>query len=189
MDQSGPENGPPLEAFREYLMLLARLQLRRYGLGVLDPSDLVQQTMLKGYQFRGQFRGQNDGQLAAWLRAILAREMADAARKHDRRGEGRLLSLQSALEESSMRLERRLLADSTSPGDRAARQEQLLNLVRSLVHLPDAQRLALELHHIEGLPVGEVGRRMGRSTAAVAGLLRRGLAALREALGADSRED
>jgi len=81
------------------------------------------------------------------------------------------------------------MSGSTSPSGRVMRQEQLLRLAEALARLPDDQRLALELHHLQGLAVQEVGRRMVRSTAAIAGLLRRGLAALREELEGDESEE
>ena len=180
MVQPLDDRGPALEAFRDYLLLLARLQLDPQLQGLLDPSDLVQQTLLKAHQNWDQFRGTTDAQRAAWLRAILAHELADAVRKLERRGEDRRLSLEASLDQSSARLEAWLPSDSTSPSGRVVRQEQLLRLAEALARLPEDQRMALELHHLQGLPVQEVGRRMGRSTAAVAGLLRRGLAALRE---------
>jgi RNA polymerase sigma-70 factor (ECF subfamily) len=45
--------------------------------------------------------------------------------------------------------------------------------------MSDDQRQAVELHHLKGQPLAEVSRRMGRSKASVAGLLRRGLKELR----------
>jgi RNA polymerase sigma-70 factor (ECF subfamily) len=48
--------------------------------------------------------------------------------------------------------------------------------------LPEDQRTALELRYLQGMSVGEVGRRMGRGTPSVANLLYRGLKALRERL-------
>jgi RNA polymerase sigma-70 factor (ECF subfamily) len=183
------DHGPVLERFRHYLLLLARAQIAPHLQGVLDPSDLVQQTLLTAHQNWDQFRGETDAQRAAWLRAILARELADAARKVDRRGEHRRLSLEAALEESSARLEGWLQSSSTSPSGQAVRQEQLLRLAEALARLPEDQRLAMELHHLQGLAVQEVGQRMGRTTAAIAGLLRRGLAELRERLKEDEVED
>src|SRR5262245_32576854 len=188
MAQPREDQSPVLESFRNYLLLLARLQLDPHLRGLLDPSDLVQQTLLKAHQNWDQHRGATDAQRAAWLRAILAHELADAVRKVDRRGEDRRLSLEAALEGSSVRLERWLQSDSTSPSGRAARQEQFLRLAEALARLPEDQRMALELHHLQGLPVQEVGRRIGRTTAAVAGLLRLGLASLREQLTEDDRE-
>src|SRR5262249_49757836 len=115
MAQALDDRGPAPEGFRDYLLLLARLQLDPQLQGLLDPSDLVQQTLLKAHQNRDQCRGTTDVQRAAWLRAILAHELADAVRKVERRGEDRRRSLEAALEQSSVRLEAWLGFRSTSP--------------------------------------------------------------------------
>jgi RNA polymerase sigma-70 factor (ECF subfamily) len=57
-----------------------------------------------------------------------------------------------------------------------------LELAEAISELPDDQQTAIELHHLRGLTVPEVCERMKRSPAAVAGLLRRGLKALRARL-------
>ncbi len=48
--------GADLERFRNYLRLLARMQLDASPAGRIDPSDLVQETLLEAYQKREQFR-------------------------------------------------------------------------------------------------------------------------------------
>jgi RNA polymerase sigma-70 factor (ECF subfamily) len=189
MVHGGEDRGPDLEKFRTYLGLLARLQLDPRLRGLLDPSDLVQQTLLRAQQKRDQCRGTTDEQRAAWLRAILAHELADAVRKFERRGEDRRQSLEASLNESSMRLEAWLRSDSTSPSGRVERQEQLLRLAEALARVQEDQRTALEMHHLQGLSVQDVGQRMGRSPASVAGLLRRGLAELRVLLGEEADEE
>jgi RNA polymerase sigma-70 factor (ECF subfamily) len=153
--------------------------------GVLDPSDVVQQTLLKAHAKRDQFRGGSEGELHAWLRTILAHHLADLARKHAPLLRGRERALEAALEESSLRLERWLASDSTSVGDRAIRHEQLLRLAGALARLPEDQRTALELKHLRDMPVSEISRMMGKSPAAVASLLYRGLKALRDLLGGE----
>jgi RNA polymerase sigma-70 factor (ECF subfamily) len=57
-------------------------------------------------------------------------------------------------------------------------------LAGALLHLPDDQRRAVELHHLQGLSLAEVGRHLGRSREAVAGLVFRGLKSLRSLLAA-----
>src|SRR2546421_12543582 len=94
---------PSLGRLRAYLRLLAGLHLDPRLQAKLDPSDLVQQTLLQAYQARGQFRGQSEGELLAWLRQILARALANAARDLGRakRDVARERPLGAAVEESS----------------------------------------------------------------------------------------
>src|SRR5262245_60334135 len=94
-----------LGRYRDYLMLLARLQVDPNRAGPLDPSDVVQQTLLKAHQKAEQFRGTTDAERAAWLRAILATTLADALRRLGRRPAGRELSLEQSLDQSSARLQ------------------------------------------------------------------------------------
>src|SRR5262249_11222590 len=68
-------------------------------------------------------------------------------------------------------------------GQQAERSEQLLRLAAAMEQLPQEQREALELRHLKGHTVAEIGRHMERSEASVAGLLRRGLMSLRGVLG------
>jgi RNA polymerase sigma-70 factor (ECF subfamily) len=172
----------PPECYRDYLQLLARLQFDPRLRGKLDPSDIVQQTMLQAHRKRDQFRGRTEAERAAWLRAILAHALADAARKYGQGVLGRERSLEMSLEESSRRLERWLEDSGSSPGRGLDRHEQLLRLAEALARLPADQRQAVELRQLQGLPVSEIGQLMGRSTASVGGLLQRGLRALREML-------
>jgi RNA polymerase sigma-70 factor (ECF subfamily) len=172
----------PLESYHNYLLLLARLQVAPALQGKLDPSDLVQETLLKAHRNRDQFRGRSEGEQLAWLRTILANTLADAARKRAPRAGVREQSLEAVLEQSSRRLEAILAADQTSPSQRASRDEDLLRLADALARLPDDQRRAIELRHLEGLATAEIARRMHRSVAAVGGLLQRGLRAVRESL-------
>ena len=126
-DEGNRGVGPP-ERYRDYLLLLARIQLDRGLQAKLDPSDVVQQTLLKAHQNWDQFRGRSEAELAAWLRAILARHLADVVRKFDPWLDGREQSLEAILEQSSARLESWLAAEDTPPNRRFERQEQLLRM-------------------------------------------------------------
>jgi RNA polymerase sigma-70 factor, ECF subfamily len=167
------------ERFREYLQLLARLQLDPRLQGKVDPSDIVQQTLIKAHQRLDQFRGHSDAELAGWLRRILANTMADAYRKFQR-AVNLERSLVDLLDQSSARLEEWLAEQEMSPGEQAARNEQLLRLAETLARLPDDQRQAVELRYLRGYSLAEAAVLLERSEAGVAGLLRRGLARLRE---------
>ena len=59
--------GQILDGFREYLRLLARLELGANLAGKIDLSGVVQQTLLEAYQARDDFPSYH-AQQAAWLR-------------------------------------------------------------------------------------------------------------------------
>ena len=176
-----PQPARPVEDYREYLLLLARLQVDPRLRGKLDPSDVVQQTLVKAHANRGPFRGQTAAEQAAWLRRILANTLVDSARKVAREVDLQR-PLERALHESSARLEAWLAAEQDSPSESAQRQEDLLRLAGALAELPEDQRQAVELHHLRDTSVADIALQMGRSEASVAGLLRRGLKRLRELL-------
>jgi RNA polymerase sigma-70 factor (ECF subfamily) len=183
MELQGEAGGLPLDRFRHYLVLLARSQLGA-GVSKLDPSDIVQQTLLEAHRKRYQLRGKSEGELAAWLRQMLAFAIADAfrARSRAKRDVARERSLEAALNDSSSRLEAWLAADHSSPSERAVRQEELLLLAEGLAQLPDDQRRAVELKHLQGHSLAAIASILGRSETAVGGLLRRGMSRLRELL-------
>jgi RNA polymerase sigma-70 factor (ECF subfamily) len=189
MTLSDGESRPP-ESFREYLRLLARLQIDPRLQAKVDPSDVVQETLLKAHQALDQFQGKSDAEMAAWLRTILANTLADALRRFQAGARDMALerSLEAAVEESSSRLEAWLVAEQSAPDERAMRQEQLLGLAGALAQLPQDQRQAVELRHLGGCSVGEVAEQMQRSKEAVAKLLLRGVARLRELLD-EGKED
>ena len=179
--------GQILDGFREYLRLLARLQLCGNLAGKIDLSGVVQQTLFEAFQARDDFPSYH-AQQAAWLRRALANNLTDEIRRLRSRGKEVVTerSLEQALEASSARLVGLLARAEPTPGREAAQNEQLARLALALVHLGDDQREAIELHHLQGWSLAEVGQRMGRSREAVAGLVFRGLKQLRILL-ADSR--
>jgi RNA polymerase sigma-70 factor (ECF subfamily) len=184
MDPAAAEHGPSLERFRHYLCLLARVQLAPRLQGKLDASDVVQQTLLEAYQKRDQFRGHSDGEWLAWLRQILAHNLADAVRAFGqaKRNVARERSLEDALVQSSVRLESWLAAEQSSPSQHAQRHERAIHLADALATLPEAQRQALELRYWQGWSLAQIAEHLGRSHEAVAGLLKRGLQQLRTQL-------
>jgi RNA polymerase sigma-70 factor (ECF subfamily) len=177
----------PLERYREYLRLLARIHLDSRLAGKFDSSDFAQQTLLQAHEKIDSFRGKSEGELKAWLRKILANNMANAiqALNTQKRKVALEKSLEAALDNTSSRLDAWLAMEQSSPSDKAIQVEQLLLLAESLAQLPDDQRVAVELRHLQGCSIDSVCQYMGRTEAAVAGLLRRGLAKLRELMGHD----
>src|SRR5215831_11742115 len=177
----GPRGFAP-ERYRDYLHLLARLNLPRRLRGVLSASDLAHNTILKAHQKREQFRGQTEAEYRGWLRRILANTLADAARVPEP-------DLLRTLEQSSAWLEVRVAVEDPSPSEHAERAEQLLRLAEGLGRLSEDERTAVELRYLQvpPCPLPEIAAALNRPTArAVAGLLARGLEKLRGLLREDS---
>ena len=177
------------EEFRSYLGLLARMQLPQRIQSRLGASDIVQLTMLQAINGVDDFRGSTKAEKAAWLRQILARNLAHALRdnRRQKRDVRREQSLEASLNVSSVRLGDWLAAEQSTPSQKAAFNEHVLQMAQALDELPVDQRRAIELHYWQGLKLAEVAKQLDRSTASVAGLLHRGLKTLRKRLSTDSR--
>jgi RNA polymerase sigma-70 factor (ECF subfamily) len=173
-EENGSRKFAP-ERYREYLRLLARLQLPNRLLGLMSASDVAHDTILKAHKKREQFRGQTEAEYRAWLRRILANTIADAAAVKEP-------DVLQALERSSAHVEHWVVAVGPSPLEEVERAEQLLRLAEGLLQLSDDERTAVEMRYLRDprCPLPEIAQALGRPTAkAVAGLLARGLEKLR----------
>jgi RNA polymerase sigma-70 factor (ECF subfamily) len=186
---NGAALGQLLEQYRNYLAMLARLQIGRRLRGKVDSSDLVQETFLEAYRDFGQFRGTTEQELASWLRRILAWNLANLVQRYcgARRRDVRLeRELAAEMDQSSRVLDLGLMAKASSPSQQAVRREQAVLLADALEQLSADYREVLMLRHLEELSFPEVARRMGRSLDSVKNLWARALAQLRRVLGGQS---
>lgn len=176
--------GQNLECYRSYLQLLAQSQIDPRLQAKIDLSGVVQQTLLEAHQGGAALQTWGAGQKAAWLRRTLANNLADELRKlhTDKRDLRRERSLEAAIDDSSSRVEAWLAAEQSSPSQLVERQEQAVRLAEALTQLPETQREALMLQHWHGWKLQEIALHMGKSHAAVAGLIKRGLEQLRAVL-------
>ena len=183
---SDADLGPLLELYRNYLRLLARIEIGRKLQGKLDASDLVQDTFLEAHRNFRLFQGTDEPQFIAWLRQILAAKVANLVR-HYFGTQGRDIRLEQDLaahiDNSSRMLGHELAASMTSPSMQAARREQAVLLADALEQLPEDYREVIILRHLEGLTFPEVARRMERTQDSVEKLWLRGLARLRKVFG------
>lgn len=182
-----------LVQYEPWLRLIARLEIDSRFRGKFSASDAVQQTLMEAWRGWDGFRGESLEQRLAWLRKILAHQLAHLARQFvgtQKRDLSREVSLERSLAQSSLRLESFLAADATSPSMHAVRGERQLLLARVLNQLPSDYREVIVLRNLRELPHAEVARRMGRSEAAVRMLWIRALAQLRvEATALDDRRE
>jgi RNA polymerase sigma-70 factor (ECF subfamily) len=179
--------GRLLEAQRAALHRLAERQLDGRIAVRMGASDVVQQTCLEAHRSFRQFAGQDARQLAAWLEGILDHKVAGAIRDHallQKRNVRRDRSLDDS-HGGMASLKQELDAGFSTPSQKAIRVEQEQLLMQALSVLPDEQREAVRLRHLEGWALADVARHLGRSPAATAGLIKRGMQALRRRLCRD----
>ncbi|QEH35096.1 RNA polymerase sigma factor [Aquisphaera giovannonii] len=202
----GAKTPPPpdvgdLDGFRDYLRALTWKWIPADLRGRVDPSDLIQETLLRAHRDRDRFRGGEaeaeagaggdagpDARAAAragWLKQILAARLADRLREL---GRARGVSLHD-LDRSSAGMEHLIPACLSTPSAGLQSEEKALLVARLLARLPREQAEAIVLKHCEGLPVQDVARHMNRSPQAIGGLLRRGLRTLRELAATRDFED
>jgi RNA polymerase sigma-70 factor (ECF subfamily) len=179
--------GQLLEAQRSALRRLAERQLEGRIAVRVDASDIIQQTFLQAHRSFPQFAGQDVRQLAAWLEGILDHKVAGAIRDHallQKRNVQRDRSLDDS-HGGMASLKQQLDAGHSTPSQKAMRGEEEQLLSQALNVLPNDQREAVRLRHLEGWALADIARHLGRSPAATAGLIKRGMQALRRQLRRD----
>jgi RNA polymerase sigma-70 factor (ECF subfamily) len=177
--------GQLFEAQRADLHEQAERQLRGRLSVRVDPSDIIQQTFLEAHRSFAQFAGEGPPEWTAWLRTILDRRVALAVREHvllQKRDLRRERSLDSAPSDTDSGSGPQLEAGHSSPSQRAIRGEEVQRLAAALAVLPPDQREAVRLRHLENQPLAEIAKHLGRSLAATAGLIKRGMKTLRAEL-------
>ncbi len=178
--------GELLEHYRAYLTVLAQRYLDHRLKGRLDPADVVQVTFLEAKRDLGSFRGHQIEELLGWLRHILRNNVSSAHQKHlftQKRSAGREVA--NTPTDSRPALTDLAPSETTSPSQRMMRDEAAVYLANCMEGLPDTQREALRLRYVEGCSLREISEAMLKSEMAVAGLLKRGLKALRDRMASD----
>jgi RNA polymerase sigma-70 factor (ECF subfamily) len=173
------ERVPNLERHRESLLLWAKCQMPDWLRAKLDPTDLVQQTLLEAHTSGEKLAKLTDPEILAYLRRVLTNNLIDAERKF---GKSRNDVSPDAFAESSMRMLDWIEAKHTSPSERADRNERFTRLATALSELPDAQRMAVEMRYLQKRTIADIAKRMNRTEGAVSQLLHRAVTELRDVL-------
>jgi RNA polymerase sigma-70 factor (ECF subfamily) len=182
---NGEALGDLLELYRNYLQGQAGALIGLNLQSVVNPSDVVQQTFLEAYRDFSHFKGSTEAQWRAWLRRILAHNLANLVEKHVRarkRDRRRQVSLDCrlAVPASSVAGHNPAVASvQSSPSAQAQRREAAAVLAHELAQLPEDYREVLVLRNYEGHSFEEVARHMGRTSGAVRILWLRALDRLR----------
>ena len=194
------ELGSLLSIYRSYLNVLADTQLDRKLRARVSPSDVVQETMLEAHRDFRQFRGTSEREFVAWLRKILVHNLARMidrhvkAEKRDVRRDVSLARRRASFDQSTMNLDKALIARLETPSVDAERRERAVILAHVmnerreraviLAHvmneLSEDYREVLLLRNIRGLKFRDVAEMMERSEAATKMLWMRAIKRLRE---------
>jgi RNA polymerase sigma-70 factor, ECF subfamily len=180
--------GELLDRYRPFLILLAQDKIGPRLAVRCDGPDVVQQTLTEAASAFANFKGTSEPEFLAWLRRIHYHNLAEAVRKHVL-ADKQTIDREQRLDASGTTATfcwREPVEDQSTPSQHMIKGERALRLAAILQSLPEMQREAVRLRHVEGLPVEEVARSLNRSLAATAGLIKRGLQALRANMSKDS---
>jgi RNA polymerase sigma-70 factor (ECF subfamily) len=154
-----------LEAHRNYLRILAASCLHHEMQGKADPSDVVQETLLKVHQNFRHFRGTTELEWMTWLRKILVNHLSDFQKgfRRERRNVAREQPLESIVDRSSAMLRNLGPAPGPSPSQEAQRREATALVADAIAELEPEDRDVVILRNLHELDWKAVGERTGRS--------------------------
>ena len=172
---SNGELGRLLEEYRPYLLAIANHEFPQALGGKIAPSDLVQETIIRGYEEFAAFRGVTSEEFGRWLRRILLNHLANVSKSYGRekRQVGREQSADSGLANPRQ----------LSPSGEAISREERELLDVAIERLPEQYRQVILLRHRQDLGFTEIGSRLGRSEEAARKLWARAVRQLQKELG------
>lgn len=137
-----------------------------------EAEDVTQEAMLRLWKIAGEWR-QGEAKVTTWLYRVVLNLCTDRLRR--RRGVG-LEAIQEPLD------------DQPAVEDRMIESERQAALTGALQQLPERQRQAVVLRHIEGVANPEIADVMDISVEAVESLTARGKRGLAQALAGKRKE-
>lgn len=170
------EIGRLLESYRPWSRVFVRQQLAGNLRQRVDESDVIQNAWLSVVRNLDQFRGATEQEFFVWLRTILQNDLKNTFREH--MAEKRDIRKEQAMAvlDDDVSIQWVIpTADDSTPSNRMIRGERALQLAKALEELPESQRQAIELRHLQGLKLADVADEMERTADSVVSLLRRGM--------------
>ena len=165
--------GKLLQWYANYLNILASTSLDRQLRQRINPSDVVQETMLAAHRDFNAFRGTSQPEMLGWLRKILINTLHRAFSTHVRAGKRdirREVSIERAsqrMDESVCNLAAILPGRTNSPSEPMRAREQAVDFANQLNQLPTQYRDVIVYRVLQGLAFDEIAERMDRSCGAV----------------------
>lgn len=190
--ESSSSDNPPPESwpcrYRAWLDVLAQGEIHCRFQGKFSASDVVQQTLMHAWRDREQCRADDEKQRMAWMRQILAHQLAQLARHYggtQQRDVSKEVSLDDSLACSSQRLGDIVSNQEPTPSEIVMEHERQLHLSDVLDRLSTDDRLVIVLRNLQELSYQEIATRMNRSEGAVRVLWLRALQRLKKEMKGD----
>lgn len=163
------------ELARSLVAMWASQRLSQRWLGLSRPSDIAQDTSFQAFLRFDSFKGTTRAEWESWLQTIFRNCAAQSLRAawRKKRDDRETVSL----DDSEVGIVR---SGQPSPSEVTATMEHWRDLMAQIFELPEEQKQAISLVHFKALPIAEAAKQMGKSEAAIGGLLQRGIKTLRE---------
>lgn len=166
-----------LEEYRPYLLAIAMAELPEAIRTKIGASDIVQETIIKGFENHSQFRGTTREELAGWLRAILFNLISNHQKAY--RAQKRDMSLEMPANG------RQGASIQDSPSQVALTQDEWARLESALLKLPVTHREVILMRHRENLSFPEIGCRIQKTEDAARKTWTRAIKQLKQELRGD----
>lgn len=153
-----------------------------------EAEDVAQEVFVQVFRSVRQFGGEQN--LTAWIYRIATTKALEAYRKrHARKRFAFLTNLFGYGDDEAGLAEKLHPVEWVHPGVQLEQRERAGVLFGAIDKLPDGQKVAFTLHHIEGLPYAQIAEVMQTSVSAVESLLHRAKQKLRNQLAAFYQND
>ena len=161
------------------------LSIERKWRTTLEPADVMQVTYLEAFLQIQHFDPRRPEPFSDWLRRIAENNLRDALRGLQRQKRPQPGNRVESDEETDLLAI--LGVVTTTPSRHAVRNERHGMLDAVLDSLPEDYGRVVRLYDLDGLPISEVSRRMGRSAGAIHMLRARAHGRFRELLGSQTQ--
>lgn len=146
----------------------------------VDPSDVIQEVLLEASHDFPTFRGRSTCEWNSWLQRVLSNTVIECLRRHLYAAK-RSVRQERALGAATTRQNPRgLVADESSPSQRACRAEMIDWLEAFQTQLDHNHQRILRLRYWEERSLNQIADEMQLSKSGAARLLRKALQALRQ---------
>lgn len=169
-DGSNDAKSDLAEQVQNYLSIMADRKLNKTVRPAVNPSDIVQQTLIRMVDGIENFRGQSTEEFYGWLNQIIRNESAKASRDHTRlkrdiRRQRSLSDLESVSKMMNEPVDR-----NPTPGTNAISNERIDLFYDTLDKLPEDYAKVIQLRNLDQLSFKEIASEMDRSVDAVSKL-------------------